>query len=257
MAPSDFLYKIFDPFIDCSELESLHLEICAGISQSKTNMSSRVIPHYEMADDYEKLIEFKLNESARIGTVANEGFDFLTNEEEKTYFQELNHEQKKRFLQLSKSAYWDGEYVRLKFTRPEFLDHPYSTFNNSMCQWHPNAQFFPKTVEFIKRLPFREIGRILFFVSFHYLHSDVHYDRQDPCFDGTNHFIWLNPFQQKQFFLIDDQKVRHEVIGKTAFFNTRYLHGSSPSPTMTYSLRVDGQLEEDFCNKTGILWKKR
>lgn len=253
----EFVIKELDDFVDVTELESCHLEICAGIAQSKTNMSSRVIPHYEMQNDFNELIQFKSNESARIGNVASEGLEFLTTEQEKKYFKLLNHEQKKRFLQLYKNAYWDGEFVRLKFTRNEYLQQPYATFYDSMCEWHPNAEYFPNTVNFIKSLPFKEIGRVLFFVSYHYLHSDVHFDRKDDCFNGQHHFIWFNPNRQKKFFLIDDHRKQISFNSKTAFFNTRYLHGATPSDKMTYSLRVDGQLREDFCKQTGILWARR
>lgn len=253
----DFFIKNLDEHIDVSALESCHLEICAGIAKSKTNMSSRVIPHYEMQGNFEKVIDYKLNESARIGNVANEGADFLTTPEELAHFHSLSHEQKKRFLQLYKKAYWDGEFVRLKFTREEFLQQPFATFYDSMCEWHANAAYFPKTVEFIRSLPFSEIGRVLFFVSYHYLHTDVHYDRKDECFDGKHHFIWLNPAKQKNFFLVDENRKKRPIESKSAFFNTRHLHGAEPSTKMTYTLRVDGHLSEAFCKKSGILWKSR
>lgn len=253
----DFLITDLDSYINVSQLEDCHLEICAGIAKSKTNMSSRVIPHLEMQSDFNKVIEFKTNESARIGNVASEGSEHLKTEQEKEYFNSLSHEQKKRFLQLYKNAYWDGEFVRIKFTKPDCAQHAFATFHDSMCEWHENASHFPKTMEFIKSLPFREIGRVLFFVSYHYLHTDVHYDRKDDCFDGRHHFVWLNPFNQKKFFLVDDNKKKHTISSKSAFFNTRYLHGAEPSEKMTYSLRVDGQLDEDFCKKTGILWQAR
>ncbi|MFZ3229650.1 MAG: hypothetical protein WA160_05565 [Pseudobdellovibrio sp.] len=255
--PSRFLIKNLDEQLSINKLEALHLEICAGISQSQTNMSSRVIPHYEMAKEFDKLYEFKTNEGARISAVANEGSEFLSSEIEKDYYNRLNHEQKKRFLQLYKNAYWDGEFVRLKFTRSEFLQHPFATFHESMCEWHPNSEFFPKTIEFIKELPFKEIGRILFFITHHYLHTDVHYDRKDNCFDGTNHFLWFNPFGQKKFFLIDDHKVQHYLTNRINFFDTSLLHGAAPANKMTYSLRIDGHLDESFCNSAGILWKAR
>lgn len=253
----NFLIKSLDGLIDVSELENCHLEICAGIAKSKTNLSSRVVPHYEMQGSFEKVIEYKSAENARIGNVANDDGHLLSSSEEKNYFDELTHEQKKRFMQLYKNAYCDGEFVRLKFTRNEFLQNPFATFHDSMCEWHANSVHFPKTLAFIKSLPFSEIGRVLIFVSYHYLHSDVHYDRKDICFDGKHHFVWFNPNNQKDFFLVDDESRKHPITSKAAFFNTRYLHGASPAPKMTYSLRVDGQLNEEFCKKSGIAWTPR
>lgn len=252
-----FFIKNLEELVDVTMLEGCHLEICAGIARSKTNMSSRVIPHFEMQGDFERAVQLKSAEGARIGNVAHDDSELLSNPDEREYFATLSHEQKKRFMQLYKNAYWDGEFVRLKFTRDEYLKNQFATFHDSMCEWHPNAAFFPKTVEFIKALPFSEIGRVLFFVSYHYLHGDIHYDRNDDCFDGRHHFIWLNPGRQKPFFLIDNENKKHSVESKAAFFDTRYLHGAAPTNRMTYSLRVDGQLKEDFCKSAGILWNKR
>ena len=245
-----------EPFIDVNLLEECHLEICAGIAKSKTNMSSRVIPHFEMQNNLAALIDFKNSEGARIANVASENEDLLT-AEENVYFQTLSHEEKKRFLQLYKKAYWDGEFVRLKFPKVEFRNDKWATFYSSKCEWHPNVEHFPKLRKFIETLPFTEIGRVLFFVTYHYLHSDVHYDRKDNWYDGQNHFIWFNPFGKKKFFLMDDKGQKSYVKSKAAFFDTSALHGTEPLPEMSYSLRVDGQLAKDFCQKTGIKWKSR
>jgi hypothetical protein len=246
----EFFIKELGSALPVESLEDLHLEICAGIARAKVNLSSRVVPHYEMQQDLERLYDLKMNESARIGRVADEGFEHIQTQEEMEIFKSLNHEQKKKFLLLYRKAYCDGEFVRLRFTRQDSSHHPFATFYDSMCEWHGNIDFFPKTVEFIHSLPFREVGRVLLFVSYHY-------DRKDECFDGRHHFIWFNPFHQKKFFLLDDQKREHFVQSKAAFFNTRFLHGAKPSNFTTYSLRVDGQLEEEFCKTHGILWKPR
>jgi hypothetical protein len=257
LIPPNFFITELDKYLDIQKLEECHLEICAGIAQSQINISSRVIPHYEMSDEFESLIQFKNNENPRIASVANSATcDELTSEEEKS-ISHLNFEQRKKFLQLYKKAYSDGEFVRIKFTKKEFANDLFSTFHESMCEMHPNSQFFPKTLQYINSLPFIEIGRILIFVSYHYIHSDVHFDRKDNCFDGTNHFIWFNPFKNKSFFLVDENNEKKFIESKSAFFNTRHLHGSLPAKQMTYTLRVDGQLTKEFCESTGILWKQR
>ena len=196
-------FSIFEleHLLNVTALEECHLDICAGIAKSKKNMSSRVIPHFEMQNDIKSLVNFKANEGARIAAVADEG-GHLLNDEEKEYFSKLEHEEKKKFLQLYKKAYWDGEFVRLKFPKAEFRKDKWATFYDSKCEWHPNIEYFPKLRQFIETLPFLEVGRVLFFVTYHYLHSDVHYDRRDEWYDGKNHFIWFNPFAKKKFFLM-------------------------------------------------------
>jgi hypothetical protein len=254
---NNFFIENFDSVINTEKLEQCHLEICAGIAKSQINISSRVMPHLEMRGNLDELIKYKNKEDPRISTVANAAKDESLTELEKKYYSDLNFEQKKKFLQLYKQAYADGEFVKIKFTKSDFANEPFATFNDSMCELHPNAQYFPQTMEFIKKLPFIETGRILIFVSYHYLHSDVHFDRRDQCFDGRNHFIWFNPFKNKSFFLIDENGDQKFIESKSAFFNTRYLHGSLPSTHMTYTLRIDGQLTKEFCDQTGILWSPR
>ncbi len=244
------------PYVNIHELEACHLEICAGIARSKTNMASRVIPHYEMQGDLQKLMAYKSGEGARIANVADENEKIL-NAEELKFYKSLTHEQKKRFLQLYKKAYWDGEFVRLKFTKPEHSQEKFATFYDNKCEWHANAEFFPQTKKFIETLPFIEIGRILIFISYHYLASDVHYDRRDEWYDGQHHFIWMNPFGNKKFFMLNDAGQKTYLTDKVSFFDVSCLHGAEPAEQMTYTLRVDGQLHQDFCNKVGIRWQQR
>ncbi len=254
---NNFFIKNLDTYIDVQKLEACHLEICAGLARSETNISSRVMPHFEMQNEIEKLIAFKNNEDSRIYNVATADVNESLSDEERKYFLKLNFEQRKKFLQLYKKAYTDGEFVKLRFTKPEFDTHKFSTFDAAMTTEHANAQFFPETMAFINNLPFAEIGRILFFVSYHYLHGDVHYDRKDHCFDGKNHFLWLNPFNNKSFFLFDENNQKQFIESKAAFFNTRFLHGALPSNHMTYSLRIDGQFTKEFCDQAELLWSKR
>ena len=122
-----------EAFLNIQSLEDCHLEICSGISQSKTNLSSRVIPHYEMQGNQAELLKFKNSEGARIANVAEDGLGHL-NDSEKEVFKGLTHEQKKKFMLLYKKAYCDGEFVRLKFTKPEFQSQKFATFQ----EWFPS-----------------------------------------------------------------------------------------------------------------------
>lgn len=245
-----------EPYVDFTELESCHIEICAGIAKSQTNMASRVIPHYEMENNLAKLIEFKKKEGARVAAIFDEGSKHLSWSEKKV-FSQLDHEQKKRFLQLYKKAYWDGEYVRIKYPKKDFWQKPDSIFYAQECEWHQNSQYFPKLKSFMDKLPFLEIGRVLFFITYHYLASDVHYDRENNVYDGKNHYLWLNPFQQKRFYLLDDDGNKTYINHKAAIFDGLKLHGAEPAPKMCYTLRIDGQLKKEVCDQVGLNWSQR
>lgn len=251
----DKIYNL-EPFVDFKALEKCHLEICAGIAQSETNMASRVIPHYEMQNNMTELIKYKKAEGPRVQEIFEEGAKHL-NLAEKKIFLKLNHEQKKRFLQLYKKAYWDGEYVRIKYPKREFWGQADSIFYEDECEWHQNSQYFPQLLEFLKTLPFDQIGRVIFFVTYHYLHSDVHYDRENSVYDGQHHYLWLNPFENKKFFLLDDLGQKTYIKHKAAMFDGTILHGAEAATFTTYSIRVDGQLSKEVCDKLHLPWKKR
>lgn len=247
-----------DKFIDIAPLEACHLEICAGIAKSNTDLSARVIPHLELEGSWEELLKFKSNEADRLAAVKDEGEDLLT-ENEFNYFKELSHVERKRFMQLYKNAYCDGEFVRLKFTKPKYwggVEDKYATFYSDKCMWTQEVMHFPKTMDFINSLPFVDVGRILLFFTYAHMPSDLHFDRTDDPFDGRHHFIWFNPFSQKKFFIVDGEQKQY-IDSKVCMFNTTHLHGSDASRQATYTLRVDGQLSKEFCDKVGLTWQPR
>lgn len=248
-----------DKFIDIKPLEDIHLETCAGIAKAETDLSARVIPHLEMEGNWEELVKFKNAEQDRIASVRDEAESILT-PQEREVFDKLTHNQKKRFMQLYKNAYCDGEFVRLRFTKPQYwggqLDK-YATFYSDKCKWSINVIHLPKIVDFVKTLPFEDLGRVLMFVTYAHMPSDLHFDRKDNPFDGRHHFIWFNPFGQKRFFLVNEQGQKEYINSKVCMFDTTKLHGSDPTPMPTYTLRVDGQLTKEFCEKVGLEWQKR
>jgi hypothetical protein len=244
-----------DPYIDVDLLENLHLKICQGIALSNRDLATRVIPHYEMQGNLNLAIDFKNSDSNRISAVADHAEDILTNEEKEIY-RSLDYNQKRTFLELYKNAYNDGEYVRIRFTKKEYLLDTFSTFYSSTTDWTENTKYFKDLIDWIYLLPFIDIGRILIFVTKHYMHGDLHYDRRDEWLNGKHHFIWLNPFNQKKFCLYDGY-TEIPITSKSAFFDTRYIHGSKIHDKSVYSIRIDGQLTEQFCKQADIPWTSR
>ncbi len=253
-APS---YINLDPFVDISALESLHDEICYGLAKSEFSLAARPIPHLEMSDSpVEKLIEFKHNEGLRVEEIIKEAPELLSRHELK-YYRALNHEQKKRFLIFYKNAYCDGEYVRLRYPRKEFRKNQEAIFYSKNCDWHPNSQHFEKTLSFIKDLPFMDLGRVVFFITYQYMKSDIHHDRSNECYDGRHHYLWINPFRQKKFFLLHEDGSKEYIDSKVCIFDGTILHGCDAPNKHVYSLRIDGQLNPEFCQIAGIPWKAR
>jgi hypothetical protein len=241
--------------IDIKPLENLHLKICRGIALSTRDLGTRIVPHHEMLGDLEAALAFKNAEPARIGVIADDMEQHLT-PEELELFRDLNYNQKRTFVELCKNAYTDGEFIRVRFTKKEHLTDTFATFYSDTTEPSSNAAHFPELLDWIYTLPFLDVGRVLLFVTRHYMHGDIHYDRRDDWLDGRHHFIWLNPFDQKNFYIYaNGEKIR--VNSKAAFFDTSYLHGSGVHDRSVYSLRIDGQLDKSFCDSVGIPWKKR
>lgn len=244
-----------DDHLDVSGLESIHLEICQGIARSTRDYSTRVMPHYEAHGDIEAALNYKNNDQNRISAVSNDFSDILT-DKELTVFNTLNYNARRMFLELYRGAYTDGEFVRLRFTKPQNLKDKFSTFYSSTTEVTENFKFFPELISWINRLPFIDIGRILIFVTKHHLPGDLHYDRRDDWMDGRHHFIWFNPGNNKKFSIYDGS-TEIPIKSKSAFFDTSYIHGSGKNSNTAYSLRIDGHLSKEFCDKAGILWRPR
>jgi len=244
-----------DRYVNIAPLEDLHLKNCLGIAKSKLTPSTRLIPGYEMGDDFHKAVDYKNNELPRIASVADDAIERLT-PEEYSHYKDLSYVEKRKFLELYLHGYTDGDFVRVRFTKNEFLKDNLATFYADKTEESINYPHFLELMDWVKTLPFQEIGRVMFFVTRQFMASDMHYDRRDDWYDGRHHFMWFNPCQAKEFFLVDGYEKEY-VDAKVAFFNTSYLHGNEAIPYTAYTLRVDGQLTEEFCKRTGILWKKR
>lgn len=114
-----------------------------------------------------------------------------------------------------------------------------------------NAErFFAKTIAFVKRLPFQEIGRCNIMGLQSFDHGTVHRDGEG---DGApDEFVTLCPRPGKRLYLLDGhgptaQKVA--VAGRAYWFNDHDYHGVEADPWFRYSVRVDGVFEPSFRDK--------
>ncbi len=105
---------------------------------------------------------------------------------------------------------------------------------------------FSRTIDFVRTLPFRVIGRcnILGLEANH--HGTVHQDG-DPHDETAEHFITLCPKGNKRLFLWDEARREKTVIRSRAYwFNDHGYHGVEPDPFFRYSIRVDGVFTDAF-----------
>ncbi|HEU4405375.1 MAG TPA: hypothetical protein VFS43_08815 [Polyangiaceae bacterium] len=107
---------------------------------------------------------------------------------------------------------------------------------------------FPKTVAFVRSLPFREIGRCNLMGLEANDEGTVHRDG-DPDGQGEpDHFVTFCPGRRdKRLYLWDEPNRRKTFVrGRAYWFNDFDYHGVEPDPYFRYSIRVDGVFEPSF-----------
>jgi hypothetical protein len=105
----------------------------------------------------------------------------------------------------------------------------------------------PKTVAWVKKLPFQEIGRCILLGLEANDHGTVHRDG-DPAIKRTvDHFITFCPRGNKRLFLWDDEaQSKTYAPSRVYWFNDSDYHGVEADPFFRYSIRVDGVFTPDF-----------
>ncbi|KYF78309.1 hypothetical protein BE17_53340 [Sorangium cellulosum] len=122
--------------------------------------------------------------------------------------------------------------------------------------------FFPRTIAYVKRLPFSSIGRCNIMGLEANDHGTVHRDGDGEQGEGAeegeralrestrrepDHFITLCPAGNKRLFLWDEQARRKTpVAGRAYWFNDHDYHGVEADPFFRYSLRIDGTFTPEF-----------
>lgn len=106
---------------------------------------------------------------------------------------------------------------------------------------------FPKTIAWVRTLPFRWIGRCNVMGLAPHDHGTVHRDAVPAEQEEPDHFITICPAGDKRLFLWDREHRRsHPVRGKAYWFNDADDHGVEADPFFRYSIRVDGVFTADF-----------
>ena len=107
--------------------------------------------------------------------------------------------------------------------------------------------FFPKTIAFVKSLPFSHVGRCNLMGLASNDHGTVHRDGIASEKAGADHFITFCPRADKRLFLWDDEKQQKiHTRARAYWFNDSDYHGVDADPFFRYSIRVDGVFRPDF-----------
>ena len=104
---------------------------------------------------------------------------------------------------------------------------------------------FPKTIRFLKELPFESIGRVVLLgVSPWqkvYHHSDyMPEERRSDCLLTT----FQPQGQCKEYFILNREKKIFQAPSQGFFFDDTYEHFMPAKPNFAYTIRVDGTFKD-------------
>lgn len=135
------------------------------------------------------------------------------------------------------------------------LDNSFMTKNNASNRYTDYAfNYFPNVIEYINSLPFKHIGRILFFTT--YPQAGVVTHRDSPMVPHKDHNINLFFDRSRPSFVWDDiteQKTYLDSNASSYFFNNRDYHGVDKENGFRYTLRIDGTFTDEMCDKLGLV----
>lgn len=226
-----------DPFLDIQRLKDIELDIIRGICFAK-HLASSVYDLDIAADKRHDFIRSDLKKRVMAAEPAVQRLYAEINTADRTTVA--------LFCKLCFGAYAGGTSILLRHPRSYMMKN-YA----SACFDTKNIDHFPSLMDFIRDLPFTEVGRVLIFINDHDLITHTH--RDTDIFPHRHEFIWFRPNLDKRFFISnEDQTFKSYVTSYSTFFNEQDMHGTDASSKMCFSLRVDGVFTEQFRKQLGI-----
>ena len=156
------------------------------------------------------------------------------------------------------------DYVKFKFNvktlGTKLLLRTYPNYSRAFGVKHlarlnkdqPAYIHFPKFKKWIEDCgAFKEVGRILFFVNELGSYTPTHCDYANLT-SLKDQFIWINLFEKKTFFVLDENFNKKYVSGEINTFDNAMWHGSEPAKHSCFSIRIDGLFSDEFLIKTGL-----
>lgn len=239
-------------YVDTARFKALDEEICLALAQLETSYTGGshkwmgIVPPSLAGDpyvDYGQVIDaMSRDERARFVALADDpeapGPDEV---DAATFGEERPHALSKR--QMRWLAYRHGVYfpwkVFYELIPTKGWDDKSTGLDKSFTE--EARAHFPQLIEYVKNLPFAEIGRCNIMGLEANDHGTVHHDRSSDEKVGADHFITFAPRGDKKLFLWDEPQQRKVLVSpKVYWFNDSDYHGVEAAPHFQYSVRVDG-----------------
>jgi hypothetical protein len=239
-----------DKYIDHSQDLALHIECCKGLAlcnDYKMGMVYGALPPEEVArlhghDGWtETLINIKKFDPTGIHQEAIK--DIAKNS---TNGQTLQNIYKYCYFALGSAIPW--------FYAVYLKTNSFFTKTKDTGEWTDNAKLFPNIIKYLETLPFKNIGRVLFFTT--YPNAGVCTHRDSIVTEHSDHNINLFFDGGWRPSFVWDEKKKEKIYlqdgAKSYFFNNRDYHGVDPEPVYRYTLRVDGTFTDELCKELGL-----
>lgn len=237
-----------DEFVGHSMDDAIHKEICIGLATSTEfrmgTFFGPTVPEEETRIGGKCWTDVMEEIEARDPTgVHRDAIEAIT---------KMTTDKSKLVSNLFKYAYFAmGAYIPWFFTL-YLKEIPFGEKTNE-GRWLPEANRFPKLKAYIRTLPFKVTGRILFFTTYPNVgvvtHRDwtvsEHKDHNINFFfnKGRPSYIWDEVTKQKTYL---------DPSAKSYYFNNRDYHGVDSEPEFRYTLRVDGTFTDELQEKLGL-----
>ena len=254
-------YVDLSPFLDISPFADIDDEIMLALPRLDVSYTGgslkwmNVVAPWVMDDgyvDYGHVLEgFSPEEYARFVSLADDPASFPLDRQRETRFgDETDHPLTKAqmlYLKYKHGVYfpWKVCYHLLENDRWEDKHHGAGKDFGQEAR-----RALPKTVAFVRSLPFREIGRVVLFGIEANDHAPAHRDSVPGKDVAIAQSISFDPRGNKGFYLCDaEQGSVTPVTAPIYWFNDMDYHGVRAAPFFRYSVRVDGVFEQEFARK--------
>jgi hypothetical protein len=238
-----------DPYINHDQDLELHIECCKGLAlcdDFKMGMVYGALPPEEVSrfGNHDCWSEMLLDLEKHDPTGQH-----------KKALEELSNTSVNPQMAMYKYAYYAMGAVIPWFFACYLKKNDFGKKTKDTGTWTENAKFFPKLIEYLDTLPFKEIGRVLFFTTYPKAGVATHRDSVVAEHKDHNINLFFDGGWRPSF--IWDEKKKEKVYlengARSYFFNNRDYHGVDPEPVFRYTLRIDGTFTDELCEELGLV----
>lgn len=264
-------YVDLEPLLDLSALPAVHEEICLALAQLPMDMtggshrSMGIVPPsraHEVGRDYGEIVRAMTDaELATFASLSDDPARLKPALDDPSVRASLELGEERDIPLSRRQMHWLKVRFGVYFPWKAYVELiPNLRWSDKATatgkDFTRNARsFFPKTIEFVKSLPFSSIGRCNVMGLESHDHGTVHRDGDPAEQQSPDQFITVVPGGDKELFLWDEVARQETPVRSRAYwFNDFDYHGVRAAPVFRYSVRVDGVFRPGFIEQIQQCW---